>query len=146
MNSLFREKSVLFETYFTSPTFSLEDSSSVWNALSSADIVVLNPTNIQSFFTEMEKLQRIKEVNFSKKKIFILSVSPRNFLSKVLASSVAKLGIENISIISEDQFNSLINKWAFNNDLTSVSGQPLSYEKNHILPTLNSFLEYLSYS
>lgn len=144
--SVFRGKSILFETLFTANNFQLGESSQAWNSLGSADIIIFSPHNILSLFSEMERLQRIKEINFSKKRLYIISDYQRSFLSKVLASSVAKLGMENVTLITEDQFSALLNRWGFSDDRNATAGQALSYEKNHFVLTLNSFLEYLAYS
>ena len=82
------------------------------------------------------------------KKIFIISPHSRTLLAKVLAKSIANLGItdNNISLISADQLSTLLGKWAYEDDREVVLGETLSYEKNHFALTMSSFLEYLAYA
>lgn len=143
---IFREKSVLLEPIFVKNSFKIEDQSALWTTLGTADIVVLNYDNLTELFADMESLQRLKVNNFTNTKFFIISPYSRTFLAKVLASSVAKLGITNISLISNDQLSTLLGKWSYEDDRDATLGEPLSYEKNHYALTMNSFLEYLAYA
>lgn len=146
--SVFREKSVLLDAHFVGNSFQIEDQSALWNAIGAADILVINHDNIIELFSEMERLQRIKENIFTNTKIFIISPHSRTLLAKVLAKSIANLGItdNNISLISADQLSTLLGKWAYEDDREVVLGETLSYEKNHFALTMSSFLEYLAYS
>lgn len=146
MSEVFREKSVLFEPIFVGNNFKIEDQPAVWNSLANADIVVLATGDSIGLFSDIEKLQRLKEISFSKKRFYIISHYQKNFLSKVLASSLAHLKIENISLISSDQFNTLLNKWSYGDDRSATLGERLSYEKSTFAFTMNSFLEYLAYA
>lgn len=94
----------------------------------------------------MERLQRLKEHNFANTKFFIISEYSRTFLGKILAKSVANLGIKDIHLISEDQFSTLLGKWSYENNRSATLGDPLLYEKNNFAITMNHFLEYLAYA
>lgn len=146
LSQIFREKSVLFEPNFVGNNFKIEEQPLIWNSLSNADIIILNTGDSVGLFSDIEKLQRLKEIPFSKKKIYIISSYQKNFLSKVLASSLAHLEIENISLISTDQLNTLLNQWSYGNNREVTLGERLSYEKKGFAFTMNSFLEYLAYS
>ncbi len=74
---------------------------------------MLSASNVLSLFSDIEKLQRLKAIDFSLKKIYVISASSRSFLSKVLASSVAKIGAEKIFLISDNDFRALLVKWSF---------------------------------
>ncbi len=144
--SILREKSVLLEPIFIENSFKIEEHSSIWTSIWNADIVVFSYSDILGLFSDMEKLQRIKENSFAWKKIFIISSYQKGFLSKVLASSVANLGITHISLISNDQFSTLLSQWSYADDRNSSLGETLSYEKNKFTFSLGTFLEYLAYS
>lgn len=144
--NVFESKGVLLDSIFLEGNQALADVSDAWNKLSSADIIVLSGNNILSFFSDIEKLQRLKAIDFSLKKIYVISSSSRSFLSKVLASSVAKIGADKIFLISENDFRALLARWSFWDDRHSVIGEELSYEKKDFSFSMSSFLEYLSYA
>ena len=146
LSSVFRDKSVLFEPIFTPNNFRLEDQPTVATAITNADIVVFHSPDILGVFSELEKIQKIKDISFAKKKIFIISSYPKTFLSKVLASPVRNLEAENVSIITPDQLNTLLNQWSYGDNRSATIGEPLSYEQRGFTFSMNSFLEYLSYS
>lgn len=113
-STLFREKSILFEPIFVGNNFKLEEQSSVVNSLSNADIMVFHLTDILGVFSDLEKINKIKDTSFSQKQIYIISPYQKTFLSKVLASTFANLGIvENVSLITTDQLNTLLNQWSY---------------------------------
>ncbi len=146
VNSVFLSKAVFLQNIPTDNDFHIEQYPNAWNYMNSADTIVFGYTDIIGLFSDIEKLQRIKEINFSSKKIYIISGYSHAFLSKVLAGSLAKVGIEHVSLISEEQFHSLLSRWSFGDDRTYALGEELSYEKSEFAFSLGSFLEYLSYS
>ena len=145
LNAVFREKSVLFQTHF-SQNIKLDENPTLWTNLGNSDIIIFNTSDILGLFSDMEKLQRLKENNFAQKNVFIISDQSPNFLSKVLASSVAKLGIENLYLISEDQFSTLLSHWSYNDERGFTIGEKLSYEKKDFIFSLSTVLDYLVYS
>lgn len=146
MAQIFREKSVLFEPIFTGENFKLENQPNILSSLTNADIIVINSRDVITIFNDIEKMQRLRESSFSQKKFFIISDYQKNFLSKVLASPLAHLKIDNISVISSDQLNTLLNQWSWGNNRSVTLGEHLSYEKSGFAFTMNSFLEYLAYA
>lgn len=145
LRSQFREKSVLLEVV-SANALKNDDALSVWNSLGSADRIIINVSDILRLFSDMEKLQRIKENSFSKTQFFIISSEQRSFLSKVLASSVAKLGINSISLINEQDFNSLLHRWSYEDNRSAMEWETLSYEKTAFVLSMNSALEFLVYA
>lgn len=146
MASLLREKSVILEPIFVENSLKIADQSAVWNAIGNSDIIVLSTSDVIGIFSDMERLQRLKEHSFAGKKFFIISPQSKSFLSKVLASSVANLGITHISLITNDQLSTLLSQWAYADDRDFSLGEALSYEKNKFAFSLGTFLEYLAYS
>lgn len=98
------------------------------------------------FFSDIVKLQKIKQVNFSKKKIYIISNFSRSFLSKVLASSLSQIGATKVFLISEDQFYSIIARLSTGEKNDMNIGQELSYEKSGQVYSLGGFVEFLAYA
>lgn len=146
MASVFRVKSTNFMTIpTTAPDFHME-SESVWNAIAHADTLIFEHADILDLFSALERMQRLREMNFSEKKIYVISSYSRAFLSKVLASSLAKTGIQDISLISNDQLNTLLRYWSFGDNPDATLGETLSYEKSGFIFTLSTFLEFLAYS
>jgi len=146
LNAVFRSKSVLLRNIITDADFHVEQYPNMWTYINSADTIVFGYPDIIGLFADIEKLQRIKEINFSQKKIYIISPYSHAFLSKVLAASLAKVGIEHVALISDEQFHSLLSRWSFSDDRSYTLGEELSYEKSEFSFSLGSFLEYLSYS
>lgn len=142
----FSSKSVLLNNFFDINALKNEDSLSVWNIMGTSDIVVLNISDILGLFSDMEKLQRIKENSFEKTNFFIISNQSSSFLSKVLASSINNLGIKNLHIINDDDFSSLLTKWSYGDDRTATLGEGLSYEREGFVFSMNTVLQYLVYS
>lgn len=145
-SAAFREKSVLLQSYFLDNGAKIESNPMLWSNMGNADILVFNTSDLLAIFSDMEKLQRLKENSFAEKNIFIISTQNPNFLSKVLASSVAKLGMKNIFLISEDQFSTLVSNWSYGDNRKFSIGERLSYEKKWFIFSLGTALEYLVYS
>lgn len=125
---------------------SSEDISAVWPLLERADIVIFGYADVLELFSEMEKIQKVRHIDFSTKRLYIVSAQSRSFLSKVLASPLASLGATHISLISEEQFHTLLTRWSLGENRHATLGEELSYEKKNFSFTLSSFLEYLAYS
>lgn len=146
ITSVFRTKSTYLHVISTTlPNFQME-SELVGSALSSADTIIFQYSDILGLFSSLEHLKQLYNISFSEKQIYVISSSSRPFLSKVLASSFAKTGIQNISLISPDQLNTLLSEWSFRDNPDATLGETISYTTSGFIPTLGSFFEFLAYS
>lgn len=146
MASVFRTKSTYLSTFPVSGSDFQIESEGIWNAIADADTIIFEYADILELFTSMERMQRLREINFSEKKLYVISPYSRAFLSKVLASSLAKMGIQDVALISRDQLNTLLWHWSFGDNPKTTLGETLSYEKSGFIFTLGTFLEFLAYS
>lgn len=139
------EKGVLLESFVVDTPNRLEEDPRIAASISSADILVINAPDILATVSQIERIQRLKQQTFSKARVFIISPQPRAFLSKVLASSVAKMGINKVFLINNDQLSSLLSHWSSEEDRSATAGEELSYEKKSFVFSLSSALDYLVY-
>lgn len=110
--SVFRTKSVLFQKTDTTARLNTDTLSAAWSDLARADMIIFGHVDVLELFSEMEKIQKVKSIDFSNKRMYIVSTQSRSFLSKVLASPLAELGATHISLISEEQFHTLLTRWS----------------------------------
>ncbi|PID83948.1 hypothetical protein CSB09_03470 [Candidatus Gracilibacteria bacterium] len=141
----FKTNNILFQYFPITEKINIEDLQKYWKNMEESDIIIFGYGDILNIFSQIEALQKIKKVDFSHKRIYILSKYSHSFLSKVLALSLAKIGTKQVSLINDDQFSSLINQWSFRKNLEFSNGKMLSYEKKGGFFTLSSFLEFLAY-
>ena len=106
-----------------------EESQEVWNTIEQSDIFIVGSQDILGFFSDIVRLQKIKPVNFTKKKIYIISNFSKSFLSKVLASSLSQIGATKVFLISEDQLYTIMARLSTGEKADINIGQELSYEK-----------------
>lgn len=93
----------------------------------------------------MIRLHKIKPINFTKKKIYIVSTYSRSFLSKILASSLSQLDANRVSLITDDQLYGLLTRMSSGEKFAPI-GEELSYEKSKTIYSLSGFLEFLVYA
>lgn len=123
-----------------------EESQEMWDSIEQSDIFVVGSQDVLGFFSDIVKLQKIKQVNFSKKKIYIISGFSRSFLSKVLASSLSQIGATKVFLISEDQFYSITARLSTGEKNDMNIGEELSYVKSGQVYSLGGFVEFLAYA
>lgn len=147
MREVFEQKDILYRGYeTTADIFSqIDEGKTAWLILDQSDIFVVGTDDILGSFSDILKSQKAKPISFTKKKIYILSNYSRSFLSKVLASTLSQLGATRVSLISEDQFYSLITRVSTGEDAPTL-GEELSYEKSKTIYSLGGFLEFLAYA
>lgn len=141
----FQENNILFRHFPISEKITPKDLQEYWKDIEESDILLFWYGDILHTFSQIEALQKIKKIDFSDKRIYIISNYSHSFLSKVLALSLAKLGTKEVSLINNDQFSSLINQWSVQKNFAFTNGKMLSYEKKWGFFTLSSFLEFLAY-
>lgn len=123
-----------------------EESQELWDSIEQSDTLVVGSQDVLGFFSDMAKLQKIRQVNFSKKKIYVISGFSRSFLSKVLASPLSQIGATKAFLISEDQFYSLIARLSTGEKSDMNIGEELSYVKSGRVYSLGGFVEFLAYA
>jgi hypothetical protein len=147
IKDVFDKNNILYKNYIDKVNISTsEESQDIWNSIDQSDIFIVWTSDILGFFSDIVKLQKTKQVSFTKMKIYIISDFSRSLLSKVLASSLSQIWATKVFLISDDQFYWLttrISSWEKDN--LSV-GQEISYEKSKTIYSLSSFLEFLAYS
>ncbi len=147
MRDIFEKNNILYQSYINKTNISSsDDNQMLWNSIDQSDIFIVGSSDILWFFSDIVKLQKIKQVNFSKKKVYIISDFSKSFLSKVIASSLSQIWSVRAFLISEDQFYWLmtrISTWEKNNQNI---GEELSYEKSKTVYSLSGFIEFLAYS
>ncbi len=147
IKDVFEKNNILYKSYIDKlniPT--LEENQNLWNSIDQSDIFIIGSSDVLWFFSNLVKLQKSKQVNFSKKKIYIISDFSRSLLSKVLASSLSQIWATKVFLISDDQFYWLITRLSSWQPDSAVVGQVISYEKSNTVYSLNSFIEFLAYS
>ncbi|NDK19336.1 hypothetical protein GW819_00680 [Candidatus Gracilibacteria bacterium] len=123
-----------------------DESQTVWNSIDQSDTLVIGSQDILGFFSNIVKFQKIKPVNFTKKKIYIISSFSKPFLSKVIASSLSQIGATRVFLISENQFYSIITRLSTGEKEDVSIGEELSYEKGNTVYSLSGFVEFLAYA
>lgn len=146
MNDILEKNHALYNSHADILTSWIKESQETWNDLSQSDIIIIWSHDILWFFSNIVKLQKIKEIDFSKKKIYIISDFSKSFLSKILASSLSQISAKKVFLISEDQFFWLMTRISISDDKEVIIGQELSYEKSKKIYSLSEFLEFLSYA
>ena len=130
MADILEKKDILLESSVDKTILSQNDESqTVWNSIDQSDTFVIGSKDILGFFTNIIKFQKIKPVNFTKKKIYIISEFSKPFLSKIIASSLSQIGATRVFLISENQFYSIITRLSTGEKEDISIGQELSYEK-----------------
>jgi hypothetical protein len=147
IKDIFDKNNILYKSYINKKNIpNSEEGQDIWNNIDQSDIFIIWDSDILGFFSDIVKLQKTKQVSFTKKKIYIISDFSRSLLSKVLASSLSQIWATKVFLISEDQFYGLITRIsAWEKDGLSI-GQEISYEKSKRIYSLSSFLEFLAYS
>ena len=147
MADILEKKDILLESSVDKTILSQNDESqTVWNSIDQSDTFVIGSKDILGFFTNIIKFQKIKPVNFTKKKIYIISEFSKPFLSKIIASSLSQIGATRVFLISENQFYSIITRLSTGEKEDISIGQELSYEKWNTVYSLSGFIEFLAYA
>lgn len=130
MSDILEKNNILLESAIDKSVLPQNEASqATWNSIDQSDIFVIGSKDILGFFSNIIKLQKIKPVNFAKKKIYIISDFSRSFLSKIIASSLSQIGATRVFLISENQFYSIITQLSTGGKEDVSIGQELSYEK-----------------
>lgn len=138
---------ILYKNYVVSSNLSQSaDASTVWESIEQSDIIVVGSNDILSFFSDIVKFQKTRELNFLKKQIYIVSDYSRSFLSKVIAFPLSQIGATKVVLISDDQFYGLLSKVPTMGTSTLDIGEELSYEKTKTVYSLSGLLGYLAYA
>ncbi len=147
INDIFEKNNIHYRNYIQKTSLSeIENIQDIWNDLDQSDILIVWSTDILWFFSDIVKLQKTKELNFSKKQIYIISEYSRSFLSKVIAFPLSQLWAKKVVLISEDQLYVLLTRVATTGEREYDIWQVLSYEKSKTIYSLSGFLEFLAYS
>lgn len=147
MKDVFEKNNILFESYVDKPIISqTAEIQEILDTIDRSDTFIVGYKDILGFFSDIAKLQKTKQLDFSKKKIYIISDFSRAFLSKVLASSLSQIGATKVFLISDDQFYSLITHMSVGDKNITNIGQELSYEKSQTIYSLSGLLEFLAYT
>ncbi|MDD2891950.1 MAG: 7TM domain-containing protein [Candidatus Gracilibacteria bacterium] len=147
MSDILEKNNILLESAIDKSVLPQNEASqATWNSIDQSDIFVIGSKDILGFFSNIIKLQKIKPVNFAKKKIYIISDFSRSFLSKIIASSLSQIGATRVFLISENQFYSIITQLSTGGKEDVSIGQELSYEKGNTVYSLSGFIEFLAYS
>ncbi len=142
----FKVNNILFEYFPVDSKITPEQLQSYWKYFEESDIIIFGHGDILDTFSQIENLQKIKKVDFSQKRIYIISKYSHAFLSKVLALPLSKIKAKEVSLLEEDQLSGLLSQWSIRKNLTFSNGKTLSYKKQGGFFTLSSFLEFLAYS
>ena len=118
----------------------------IWNDIEKSDIFIVGNSDILGFFSDIVKLQKSKQLNFTKKRVYIISDFSRSFLSKIIASPLSQIGATKVFLISNDQFYGLLTRIGSGDSNVHEIWQELSYEKSKTIYSLSGFLEFLTYS
>lgn len=130
MADILEKKDILLESSVDKTILSQNDESqAVWNSIDQSDTFVIGSQDILGVFSNIIKFQKIKPVNFTKKKIYIISKFSKPFLSKIIASSLSQIGATRVFLISENQFYSIVTRLSTGEKEDIYIGQELSYEK-----------------
>ncbi|EKD44528.1 MAG: hypothetical protein ACD_71C00111G0003 [uncultured bacterium (gcode 4)] len=144
---ILEKKDILLEGSMDKTILSQNDESQVvWNSIDQSDTFVIGSKDILGFFSNIIKFQKIKPINFTKKKIYIISGFSKPFLSKIIASSLSQIGATRVFLISENQFYSIVTRLSTGEKEDISIGQELSYEKWNTVYSLNGFIEFLAYA
>ncbi len=146
MNDVLEKNHTLYRSHNDILISWSKESQETWNDISESDTIIVGNQDILWFFSNIVKFQKFKEIDFSKKKIYIISSFSKSFLSKIIASSLSQINAKKVFLISEDQFFGLITRMSINENKDIVIGQELSYEKSKKIYSLSEFLEFLSYA
>lgn len=147
IRDIFEKNNILYKNYTGKNSLSqAEKAIDIWNDIDQSNILVVWSTDILWFFSDIVKLQKTKELNFSTKQIYIISEYSRSFLSKVIAFPLSQLWANKVALISEDQLYVLLTRAATTNEGEYAIWQVLSYEKSKTIYSLSGFLEFLAYS
>ena len=147
IKDIFEKNNILYKSYIDTLNISTsEDSQDIWNNIDQSDIFIIWTSDILGFFSDIVKLQKSKQVSFTKKKIYVISYFSRSLLSKVIASSLSQIWAVKVFLISEDQFYWLMTRISSGWTVESWVWQEISYEKSNTVYSLSSFLEFLAYA
>lgn len=149
IQDVFERNHLLYVSYTGQTTISaMDNKDTVWSIIDQSDVFIVGSSDILGFFSDMVKLQKIKQLPFEKKRVYIISNFSRSFLSKVLASSLSQIGATKAFLITEDQFYGLITRVSLQHESAEdfVFGEELSYEKSKTVYSLSGFLEFLAYA
>lgn len=147
IKDIFEKKNILYKSYIDMINISTSEvNQDIWSSIDQSDIFIIWSSDILGFFSDIVKLQKAKQVSFSKKKIYVISDFSRSLLSKVLASSLSQIWATKVFLISEDQFYGLITRVSSWWETESWVWQKISYEKSNTVYSLSSFLEFLAYA
>ena len=147
IRDIFEKNNILYKNYTQKNSLSqAENAINIWNDIDQSDVLVVWSTDILWFFSDIVKLQKTKELNFSKKQIYIISEYSRSFLSKVIAFPLSQLWANKVVLISNDQLYVLLTRVATMGEWEYDIWQVLSYEKSKTIYSLSGFLEFLAYS
>ena len=147
MKDVFEKNNILYKSYIDTVNISTSvDSQDIWNSIDQSDIFIIWTSDILGFFSEIVKLQKTKQVSFTKKRIYVISDFSRSLLSKVLASSLSQIWAIKVFLISEDQFYGLMTRISSGWTIDSWVWQEISYEKSNTIYSLSSFIEFLAYA
>ncbi|MBP9779223.1 hypothetical protein KBD33_01200 [Candidatus Gracilibacteria bacterium] len=143
---IFERNDILYKTFSDQVKLSQsEKATEVWESIKESDTLVVGSADILGFFSDIARLQKMNQLNFSNKRIYIVSDFSRSFLSKVIASPLSQIAASKVFLISSDQFYGLITRISSDEREVNI-GQELSYEKSKKVYSLSGFLEFLAYS
>lgn len=144
---ILEKNNILLKNFANKPMLSQwDDSQLIWDSINQSDFFIIWSSDILWFFSETVKLQKVRQIDFTKKKIYIISNFSRSFLSKVLASSLSQIWANKVFLITENQLYGIIARISnWENEKINV-GQELSYEKGKTVYSLSTFIEFLAYS
>lgn len=144
---ILEKNNILLNSYSNKTILSQsKESQIIWDSIDQSDYFIAWSTDILWFFSDIVKLQKLKQIDFTKKKIYIISNFSKSFLSKVLASSLSQIGATKVFLITENQLYWIIARIStWENENLNV-WQELSYEKWKTVYSLSGFIEFLAYA
>lgn len=147
IREMLEKQDILYRSHILKVNLSQSDNVlEIWGNIEKSDIFIVGNSDILGFFSDIVKLQKSKQVNFSKKRVYIISDFSRSFLSKIIASPLSQIGATKVFLISNDQFYGLLTRIGSGDANIHEIWQELSYEKSKTIYSLSGFLEFLTYS
>ena len=108
---MLEKQDILYRSHILKVNLSQSDNVlEIWGNIEKSDIFIVGNSDILGFFSDIVKLQKSKQVNFSKKRVYIISDFSRSFLSKIIASPLSQIGATKVFLISNDQFYGLLTR------------------------------------
>lgn len=112
-----------------------------------ADIILLHDKNILTSLWELVEVHKNQPVDFSTKRLVIASDLSESFLSKIIAGSISRLGMDTAYIIpTQSVITSLVLLGDSNNPKIFETGEKISYEEVSGWWTLSRLFSVLAYN